>query len=86
MQLFVFQCDNINAQITIVIAISNKKDEIINISIKYYDYTDVFDETDANKMFKHRSYDYAIETKIKFFFPILFIICLLRNLKFVENI
>ena len=46
-----------------MIVISNKKDEIIKITFKYHDYADVFDEIDANKLFKHKSHDHAIETK-----------------------
>ena len=74
LQLFVFQYDNINDRITVVTAISNKKNEIIKISFKYYHYTDVFDEIDINKLFKPKFHDYAIESKI--FFSILFIIYL----------
>ena len=68
MQLFVFQYDNISDKITIVTIISNKKNEIIKKALKYYDYVDVFDKTDANKLSKHRFYDYAIETKNEIFF------------------
>ena len=46
----------------------------------------MFDKIDANKLFKHKSYDYAIETKNKIFLSILFRICLLRNFKFFESI
>ena len=46
-----------------VTIISNKKNEII--LFKYYDYIDVLDETDLNKLFEHKSYDHAIETKNK---------------------
>ena len=56
------------------------------ILFKYHDYIDVFDKIDANELFQHRSYNHAIETKSNIFFSILFIICLLRNLKFFENI
>ena len=86
LQSFVFQYDNINVQITIVTVISNKKNEVIKISFKYHNYTDVFNKIDASKLFEHRSHDDAIETKDKFFFSYLFIICLLRNLKFFKNI
>ena len=68
LQLFVFKYDKINAQITIMIVILNKKNEIIKISFKYHDFVDVFDETNANKLFEHRSYNHAIETKNKMFF------------------
>ena len=64
-----------------ITAILNKKSEIIEISIEYHDYTDVFDKIDANKLFEHKFHDHAMETKNGFFF-ILFTICLLRNLKF----
>ena len=36
----------------------------------------------ASELFKHRFHDHAMETKSKFFFSILFIIYLLRSLKF----
>ena len=52
----------------IVIAISNKKNEIIRVSFKYHDYTDVFDEIDVNKVYEHSSHDYAIKTKRNCFF------------------
>ena len=35
---------------------------------KYHSYTNLFDETNANKLFKHKSHDYAIETKNKILF------------------
>ena len=38
------------------------------ISFKYQNYTDVFNEINANKLSKHRSFDYVIETKNKIFF------------------
>ena len=47
--------------------ISNKKNEFIKILFKYHNYIDVFDETDANKLFKHQFYNHAIETKNKIF-------------------
>ena len=47
--------------------ISNKNIEIIKIVFKYHDYANVFDKIDANKLFKHRFYDHAIETKNKIF-------------------
>ena len=67
LQLFVFQYDNINDQITMITIISNKKNEVIKILFKYPNYTTVFDEIDANKFFDHKSYNYAIETKSKIF-------------------
>ena len=45
--------------------IFNKKNEKIKISFKYQNYIDVFDEINANKLSKHKSYNYAIETKNK---------------------
>ena len=68
MQLFVFQYDNISAKITVMTIIFNEKDEKIKVSSKYQNYADVFDETDANELSKHRSHDHAIETKNKIFF------------------
>ena len=68
MQSFVFQYDNINDKITIVTIISNKKNDIIKILFKYHDYANVFDKIDINKLFKHKTYDYAIETKNKILF------------------
>ena len=53
---------------------------------KYHDYVDVFDKINVNKLFKHKSHAYVIETKNQFFLSILFIICLLRNYKFFESI
>ena len=50
---------------------------MIDISLKYHNYIDVFDDINVNKLFKHRFHDHAIETKNKLFFSILFIICLL---------
>ena len=50
-----------------MIAMLDRKNEIIEISSKYHDYTDVFDETNANELFEHRSHDHAIKTKILFF-------------------
>ena len=67
LQLFVFQYDNVSAQITIVIAISNKNNQIREISFKYHNYANVFDEIDANNLFEHKSYDHAIETKNRIF-------------------
>ena len=87
LQLFVFQYDNINAKIRIVITILGKRNKSIKILIlfKYHDYINVFDEIDINKQFQHRFHDYAIETTNNLF-SILFIICLLRNLKFEPNV
>ena len=48
--------------------IFDEKDEKIKFSFKYQNYTNVFDEIDANKLSEHRSHDHAIETKNKFFF------------------
>ena len=45
--------------------ISNKKIEVIKILFKYHDYVNVFDKINRNKLFEHRSHDYAIETKNK---------------------
>ena len=68
LQSFVFQYNNISAQITIVITISNKKNEIKKILFKYHDYADMFDKTDVNELFKHKLYGHAIETKKKILF------------------
>ena len=48
--------------------IFDEKNEIIQILFKYQNYTNVFNKTNANKLFKHRFHDYAIETKNKTFF------------------
>ena len=85
LQLFVFQYNNINAQIRIVTFIK-KKNEIIKILFKYHNYVDVFNKINVNKLFEHKFHNHVIETKNKFFFRILFIICLLRNSQFFESI
>ena len=38
------------------------------ISFKYQNYANVFDEINKNKLLKHRSHNYAIETKKKILF------------------
>ena len=60
LQTFVFQYDNISAKITVMTTIFDEKNEKIKILFKYQNYADVFDETDANKLSKHRFHDYAI--------------------------
>ena len=40
---------------------------MIKILFKSHDYTNEFDEINANKLFKHKSNDRAIETKNKNF-------------------
>ena len=52
----------------IVTIISNKKYEIIKISFKYHNHINVFDKINVNKLFKHKSYDHAIEIKNKILF------------------
>ena len=66
LQAFVFQYNNISVKITVMTTIFDEKNEKI-ISFKYHNYTDVFDETNANKLSKHRSHDHAIEIKNKIF-------------------
>ena len=44
------------------------KNKIIKISFVYKNNIDVFDEIDANKLFKHRFRNYTIEIKNKIFF------------------
>ena len=66
MQLFVFQYNNISVKITIMTTIFDEKNNKI-ILFKYQNYADMFDETDTNKLLKHKSHDHAIETKSKIF-------------------
>ena len=66
----------------VITIIFDEKNEKIKITCKYQIYVDVFDEIDANKLLKHKSYDHAIETKSKIFFSNLFTICLLLSLNF----
>ena len=74
---------------TIMTIISNKKIEIITIQFKYYDYTNAFDKIDMNKLFKHKFYNHAIETKNKIlsfdFIYILFITKLQNYRKYLNN-
>ena len=65
LQAFIFQYNNISA--TVMTIIFDEKEKKI-ILFKYQNYADVFDEINANELSKHRSHNYAIETKNKIVF------------------
>ena len=70
LQLFMIQYDNISAKIIVMTTIFDEKNEKIKISSKYQfyqSYTNMFDETVANKLSKHRFHDHKIETKNKIY-------------------
>ena len=67
LQSFVFKYDNISANITVMTIIFDVKNKKMKILFKYQNYADVFNEINANKLFKHRFHNYIIETKNKIF-------------------